>query len=204
MQTDGTKCKLGKWLEDTKEIGLAEDKIPALKAILASMRPNHTKLHTLAQSMQQKLTENNGDREVSQADLVQIYEDQITPTLESVRGSLHDISEVVAKRVASEKQLLNRKVASSNRNMLIVSVLALVLGIGISFFFSRSLSGQIKQAVDFATTLSSGDYSKNLDIAQKDEVGILAVALNKAGKACLWLMVAVGATLLISNVQSET
>lgn len=56
--------------------------------------------------------------------------------------------------------------------------MAIILGIMSAFFIARSITGPIKKGVDFATAMSSGDLSKQLDIDQKDEIGVLASALN--------------------------
>ncbi|MCG8563830.1 MAG: methyl-accepting chemotaxis protein [Desulfobacterales bacterium] len=48
----------------------------------------------------------------------------------------------------------------------------------ISFFISRSISNPIVQGVNMAQAIARGDLTQRLDIDQKDEVGILARALN--------------------------
>ncbi len=182
IQTDGTKCKLGKWLGDENGAKKAENLVPELKSILDKIKPEHAKLHSFAQSMQQKLTEYRGSRNDSQSHLTEIYQTQIAPTLATLRGSLHEISAILATQVTEKELLLNKVASSSNRNILIISAITFLIGISISFFVSRSLTGQIKQAVSFASELSSGDFSTHLDINQNDEVGMLANSLNNIVK----------------------
>jgi methyl-accepting chemotaxis protein len=61
-------------------------------------------------------------------------------------------------------------------------LLALVLGIGIFIAINSAISHGITKAlnkgVDFAESVARGDLSNSLDIKQKDEIGILANALN--------------------------
>jgi methyl-accepting chemotaxis protein len=65
------------------------------------------------------------------------------------------------------------------RNILIVSVvLSIVLIILISAFIANSISSSIKKGVDFAKRISNGDLTAQLDIDQKDEIGVLADALR--------------------------
>lgn len=59
-----------------------------------------------------------------------------------------------------------------------LSCVAIILGIISAFFIARSITGPIIKGVDFATAMSTGDLSKQLDIDQKDEIGVLASALN--------------------------
>ncbi len=53
--------------------------------------------------------------------------------------------------------------------------LALVLGI----ILTRAITRPIFKSVQFANGMADGDFSKELDIKQKDEIGILAAALNE-------------------------
>ena len=63
-----------------------------------------------------------------------------------------------------------------------IFVVALVAMIGIAMFallIAGKIAKPLNQGVDFAKIISSGDLTKQLDISQKDEVGILANALNE-------------------------
>jgi methyl-accepting chemotaxis protein len=57
-----------------------------------------------------------------------------------------------------------------------------LLGIGFAFFvaafITRQITLPITRAVSFSKNMSRGDFSKTLDIDQKDEIGTLAKALN--------------------------
>jgi len=53
-------------------------------------------------------------------------------------------------------------------------LIALILGIALT----RSITGPVLQGVDFAKRMAEGDFTGRLDIDQKDEIGVLARALN--------------------------
>ncbi|WP_163339428.1 methyl-accepting chemotaxis protein [Desulfopila sp. IMCC35008] len=61
---------------------------------------------------------------------------------------------------------------------LIFSVCAVVIGILASLLIAKGITGPIAKGVEFARIMSNGDLTKKLDIHQKDEIGILANALN--------------------------
>jgi methyl-accepting chemotaxis protein len=64
-------------------------------------------------------------------------------------------------------------------NIMVVGlILALVIGIAIAYFITRSITKPIFLGVQFAETVAAGDLSRTLDIKQKDEIGQLADALN--------------------------
>ncbi len=53
-----------------------------------------------------------------------------------------------------------------------------IIGIFTAIFLTRGITGPVRQGVEFARKLSQGDLTANLDVNQKDEVGILAQALR--------------------------
>ncbi|HKI82608.1 MAG TPA: methyl-accepting chemotaxis protein, partial [Pseudodesulfovibrio sp.] len=55
---------------------------------------------------------------------------------------------------------------------------AFLLGVIIAWALTRMITRPILQGVDFAKRMSQGDFTRTLDIDQRDEIGILAQALN--------------------------
>jgi methyl-accepting chemotaxis protein len=62
----------------------------------------------------------------------------------------------------------------------IMAVGGVIIIIGIAFYMTRSLTRPIIRDVEFAKSLSSGDFTQTLDIDRKDEIGILAESLSNA------------------------
>lgn len=62
-------------------------------------------------------------------------------------------------------------------------IFAIILGVGlfifVNYLISRSISRGLNKGVNFAEKVADGDLTVNIDIDQKDEVGKLAIALNK-------------------------
>ncbi|MGB3212794.1 MAG: methyl-accepting chemotaxis protein [Desulforhopalus sp.] len=59
---------------------------------------------------------------------------------------------------------------------------AVILGLLTAFLIARSITKPISKGVEFASTMSAGNLSQQLDIDQKDEIGDLASALNSMAK----------------------
>jgi methyl-accepting chemotaxis protein len=55
---------------------------------------------------------------------------------------------------------------------------AIFLAIAIAFSITRSITGPLSKSVAFAQTVASGNFTVQLDIFQKDEIGVLAEALK--------------------------
>lgn len=57
--------------------------------------------------------------------------------------------------------------------------LALICGALISVAVTRAITGPVRKGVAFAENMSRGDFTRTLDIDQRDEIGTLAAALNE-------------------------
>ncbi|NOZ67649.1 MAG: HAMP domain-containing protein [Deferribacteres bacterium] len=62
--------------------------------------------------------------------------------------------------------------------MLLVAVIGIAAIIAVALTISSAITGPIGESVEFADNMSKGDFTRTLDIRQKDEIGILAGALN--------------------------
>lgn len=59
-----------------------------------------------------------------------------------------------------------------------IALVSIVLIVLIALFMARSITIPIKKGVDMARKMADGDLTQTLDIDRKDEIGILAQALN--------------------------
>lgn len=67
-------------------------------------------------------------------------------------------------------------------SIIMVAGVVLVFIAIFALLIAGKISKPLKQGVDFAKIISSGDLTQHLDINQKDEIGILANALNEMNK----------------------
>nr|WP_287411701.1 methyl-accepting chemotaxis protein [Pseudodesulfovibrio sp.] len=79
---------------------------------------------------------------------------------------------------ADQKAKMLDDIHSANITSIITAATALILGILAAFFLTKAITKPISMGVSFAKDMSEGDFTKTLDIDQKDEVGMLAKALN--------------------------
>jgi methyl-accepting chemotaxis protein len=114
-------------------------------------------------------------------------------TREKVQGELDKLV-TIGQRLLDEtatvsKKGMERTVEVGRDNVSIVNtailvfagglVLALILGGMFATVLTLSITRPIYKGVQFARSMAKGDYSQQLDIEQKDEVGTLARALNE-------------------------
>ncbi|MBZ2207835.1 methyl-accepting chemotaxis protein [Massilia soli] len=72
------------------------------------------------------------------------------------------------------------KIAYKNaRNqVLLISALAMLAGVLVAWFITRSITGPIRAAVKVAETVAAGDLSSTIDVSGRDETGQLMQALK--------------------------
>lgn len=108
-------------------------------------------------------------------------------TLNSMRtktgGEVLDAAEKTALAGMDQTQnIANNAVASlstASTIMLFGLAVALILGILVAITLTRSITAPVYKGVDFARKLAQGDLTAQVDVDQKDELGILAQALRE-------------------------
>jgi methyl-accepting chemotaxis protein len=85
------------------------------------------------------------------------------------------------KAEQAQKASVNIMAASENATYVAIAIIAasLVIGLLLGFAISRAVSRPLNMGVVFAKAMSAGDFTRKLDIDQKDEIGVLASALNE-------------------------
>ncbi|NCC24961.1 MAG: HAMP domain-containing protein [Deltaproteobacteria bacterium] len=106
-------------------------------------------------------------------------------------GKLRTLAGQEAQTVAVElaqagmehtQHIANEAVSSLSMSSMVVIVgliIAVILAIIIALLMTRAITGPVFKGVAFAQAMSEGDFTKELDVDQKDEIGDLAKALNE-------------------------
>lgn len=88
-------------------------------------------------------------------------------------GEIHGAFEIIQSLDRSDAELRSRLLYGALFVLAIILVAALIF-----YLVSRSITKPILEGISFAKNMSSGDFSKKLEINRSDEVGALADALN--------------------------
>ena len=106
----------------------------------------------------------------------------ITGTLDRIGPEIASAVEDVKLSIIAVQNELGPQLVAANTNassaLFFASLLAVVVGIAITLLITRAIVGPIQQTVAIAQKVADGDLTQQLDIQQKDEIGILANALN--------------------------
>jgi len=113
-----------------------------------------------------------------QAQIIKDLDGKMDVARDKALEPLERIHESLAKEMVEADQVFD-----SERKMTMIwavgiAIGAFILAISFGVLISRGITSPVTRGVRFAQSLAEGDFTNGLDIDQKDEVGILAGALN--------------------------
>ena len=206
VQLDPTRCGLGKFMYGAEGQRM-RDGDAELGRLLDEIDPVHRRLHSAGDEIKRALQEGNlatattlyGEHVVpiltnvrkllsamqdrSQENLKgkmaakHLFAQETQPRLKEVQGHLHDLTQITKANIMTEDTMINEAI-STRTAVVIISIVALVLGVMLAFLIARSIAGPVMRSVRFAEKVSEGDLTQQLNLQQEDEVGRLVYALN--------------------------
>ncbi|SLM31838.1 Methyl-accepting chemotaxis sensory transducer (modular protein) [Desulfamplus magnetovallimortis] len=107
----------------------------------------------------------------------EMYE-KMTSAVNSTEPLIEDLYSNARTIAASGTEQVNSDADSRSKLALSIGITAIIAGFALSFFITRMITIPIIRAVAFSRQMSKGIFTRKLDIDQKDEIGVLASALN--------------------------
>ncbi len=172
VNKDATTCAFGKWYykegdEATKQIG------GEIRKAFEAIADDHKTVHVLGGNIVDLWDPDNLEA------AMKIYQDKLRPTLVTLFEKLTTLDAEAGKGVDHNKQLaadwLNFQF-NVTWGMLILGFLTLG---AFSFWAARDIVKGMSTAVKFSHDLERGNIANRLNANRRDELGELAVALNK-------------------------
>ncbi|MCP3891614.1 MAG: HAMP domain-containing protein [Desulfobulbaceae bacterium] len=115
--------------------------------------------------------------------IIQERNNIIANTLDKIGPQVAAAVEDVKLSVKGEQDILGpivqAKSESAIRFTLIISAIAIVVGIIFGIVLTRSITGPVQKVVDFVETVGKGDFTNTLKVDQQDEVGKMSSSLSK-------------------------
>jgi methyl-accepting chemotaxis protein len=176
VESNDHQCRLGHWLYGN-ERQRVEETLPELVSILKNLENPHAALHRSIQEIN-TLLESQG-REKAFNQVRNIFTSKTEATLKEVQQILGEIVTVLDRYVEGSAKELVSTTASMKTRVLILSILAIFVGIFVSFILIRLVTGSVQQIIKTTDSLAAGDMTARSDIQRKDEIGLLAIATNK-------------------------
>lgn len=178
FQTDPHLCDFGKRIQDPAFLKSQEQLTPGYGRLIDKLIPPHAEWHASGAQIQAVLDKHNGNRFLAEQEMNDIYATIIIPKLKEIMVIFNQLEDLTDTLIEEQGQENSDKIARTIRNVVILLVVALLTGIGVSYLVSTMLTGSIAKIKKFINKLGDGDFSARLDIDQKDEIGTMAKALN--------------------------
>ncbi|MBU0991130.1 MAG: cache domain-containing protein [Proteobacteria bacterium] len=206
LQLDPEKCAFGKFLNDSKTRELMAT-FPEFKDAISAIIEPHERLHKSALEIEAAINDLdmalaiNLFQNQTQTILKEIetyfntaidaemairlrmkeagavYASETLTALNTVEQMIETIRSVSRKNIMTDAQLL-KGAQKTRMKVLLFSVVALAIGIFLIFIIAKSISRPLLKSVDFVKSVAGGDLTQNIDIDQKDELGVLCEAMN--------------------------
>jgi methyl-accepting chemotaxis protein len=100
-------------------------------------------------------------------------------TAEAVLDAAQQVSQEGFKDAGAITRLTVTRMMTAIIMLLVGIVAATLSGIIIAIAITRAITRPLTKGVEFAQQIAQGDFTRNLEIRQHDEVGVLAHALNE-------------------------
>lgn len=102
------------------------------------------------------------------------------PKAKAIMGILQGMRINQNKLEKIDKQLLEEESHGVELTMLIGTIIGLLIGVGVAFFISRSITVPLQQVVGRAKQIAAGDLTgDSIDITSGDELGELTSSINE-------------------------
>ena len=113
---------------------------------------------------------------------------------EARQKAFDGINKVIDRNMADAKAANdknNQIYDASVKLMIFMVVIGFIFAITLGIIISRMISIKLKNILLFADALSEGDLRERINVVSKDEIGMLAEALNRAGEKTKGLITAI-------------
>ncbi|HEY4082852.1 MAG TPA: methyl-accepting chemotaxis protein [Burkholderiaceae bacterium] len=107
-----------------------------------------------------------------------IYLDVVSAGAPAIEKIITRLVKIQVEASQALYESANHTKTTANTTAIVVSLLALLVGAGLAWAITVSITGPVNQAVDLAETVAAGDLTRSVHVEGKDEVATLLRALG--------------------------
>jgi len=100
------------------------------------------------------------------------------PALDALQAPIDALTELQKKIVVASSAEIRRDIDSARLLLIALGALALVAGVALAWWITRSITGPTQRAVRVAQTVSGGNLTSAIEVTSTDETGQLLQALK--------------------------
>jgi methyl-accepting chemotaxis protein len=152
------------------DMGADAERLTALESGLAALKPLEEKVETLNETKTSQGT----------AQAYDTLQTQILPLEKTLYKNVTDLAQSQMDQTNEELMRLRRANHSTLLTLWIATILGALIGGGVSFLLARRITRAISLVAERADAIASGDLTgEDLDLHSQDQIGTLAVAMQK-------------------------
>lgn len=174
IQTDPALCNLGKWYYGEERIR-AEELLPELKPVLASLEEHHNHLHESAIEVGKLLTA--GGKYLP--DAKKIYNEKTLLALDKVQEVLEKARAISNTNITYNQDAMQANASKTFIAVVTISSIALALGIFLTLIITRGIVNPIRKVATAAKSIAVGELDVEINDCSKDEIGMLTESFKK-------------------------
>ena len=145
---------------------------PEGKALLAKIKQERMAYVASFSKVGKLVAEDNRD------EAVKLMKAETLPMLDTLQETVVALGALQKKLVEASGVQEQQEIDVARTLILGLGAAAVLLGIGLAFFITRSITGPLKQAVGIAQIVAGGDLTSRIDSSATDETGQLLRALK--------------------------
>ena len=145
---------------------------PDGKALLAKIKQERMAYVASFSKVGKLVAEDNRD------EAVKLMKAETLPMLDTLQETVVALGALQKKLVEASGVQEQQEIDVARTLILGLGAAAVLLGIGLAFFITRSITGPLKQAVGIAQIVAGGDLTSRIDSSATDETGQLLRALK--------------------------
>jgi methyl-accepting chemotaxis protein len=107
-----------------------------------------------------------------------LLKEKLLPASAAYLGAMGELQAFERKQADDQAEAMNRRVTMFKTVLLVLALVSLAVGAGMSFVITRSVVVPVQEAVNTARVIASNDLSQELDSTRRDELGDLLRALS--------------------------
>jgi methyl-accepting chemotaxis protein len=112
-----------------------------------------------------------------------VLQAETLPAIDVLQQQVDALSALQKQLVLNSTQRLTDDIATSRTEMLVLGLVALLVGAGLAWGLTRSITAPVRRAVQVAQTVAAGDLSSRIDTTRQDEFGELLSALDTMNRS---------------------
>ena len=123
-----------------------------------------------------------------------VYNEVISPSAPPMEKVINRLVQIQIDASRDLFDAAGKTKSTVTTTAVVVSLLALLIGSGLAWAITASITGPVNQAVDLAETVASGDLTRSVHVEGKDEVATLLRALGAMNESLVKIVAQVRAS----------